>query len=71
MNEDKYLKNTKKRLTIIFTSLIFIIAFSLELVFFSVKYIRESNIEKTRFEDITKKLSEIKSVESLVEMIKI
>lgn len=70
MNEDKYLKNTKKKLTIIFTSLVFIIAFSLEIVFFTLKYYRESSMESKRFEEMTSRLSGIKTIDNLVNVVK-
>lgn len=49
----KNLKYTKKRLTLIFTLLVFLIAIILEIVFFSAKYFHILNSEKTEFKIIS------------------
>lgn len=56
------LKSTKKRLAIIFTLIVFVIAFFLELTYFSLRYYNNSFNEKRDFNEIINKISsQIKS----------
>lgn len=51
-------KTTKKKLTIIFSIIIFLIAFCLELAFFSIKYFNEKRIFEAHFDTLTNEISE-------------
>ena len=47
------LEKTKRNLTIIFTVIVFLVIFLLEVIFFSTKYYRETNKAKNNFVNIT------------------
>ena len=51
--ENKNLQHTKKKLAFIFASLVFFIAFFLELTYFSIKYTNTNYVEKRDFHQVT------------------
>ncbi len=49
---DNNIKNTKKKLTIIFSIIVFVVVLLLWILFFSIKYFKEINIENSEFSNL-------------------